>query len=101
MLIMRLLPTGSYCYIGGRFHCWETMFLTLGKNSSSVARRTSGDDLSGTDDRPHPTRRIGLQMMDVIRHHQPIVVGKPEQKRLPCWKRCKSRIRGSYVALSV
>lgn len=33
MLIMRLLQTGSYCVIGGRFHCWETMFLTLGKNS--------------------------------------------------------------------
>lgn len=30
MLIMRLLPTGKViAYIGGRFHCWEKMFLTL------------------------------------------------------------------------
>ncbi len=69
MLIMRLLPTGVIAYIGGRFHCWEKMFLTLGKTASSVARRTSGDDLSGTDTALNPTRRIGLQMMDVIRHH--------------------------------
>ncbi|MFO6484902.1 hypothetical protein ACLBR5_20220 [Escherichia coli] len=32
-------------------------------------------------------------MMDVIRHHRPITsLGKPELKRLPCWKRCKSRM---------
>ena len=46
MLIMRLLPTGSYCVHRGR--CPER----VGKTASSVARRTSGDDLSGTDDRP-------------------------------------------------
>ncbi len=34
MLIMRLLPTGSYCVHRGQISlCWETMFLTLGKNS--------------------------------------------------------------------
>lgn len=52
MLIMRLLPTGSYCVHRGQISCWEKMFLTRGKTASSVARRTSGDDLSGTDDRP-------------------------------------------------
>ncbi len=77
------------------------MFLTLGKNSFVSARRTSGDDLSGTDDRPQSDTRIGLQMMDVIRHHQPISRREPELKRLPCWKRCKSRMPWKYVALSV
>lgn len=33
MLIMRLLPTGSYCVHRGQISCWEKMFLTRGKNS--------------------------------------------------------------------
>lgn len=52
MLIMRLLPTGSYCVHRGRFPCWEKMFLTRGKNSFVSGAAHSGDDLSGTDDRP-------------------------------------------------
>ncbi len=33
MLIMRLHRRAVIAYIGGRFPCWEKMFLTRGKNS--------------------------------------------------------------------
>ncbi len=49
MLIMRLLPTGSYCvHRGDIFHCWgEDALNAREKQLRQCARRTSGDDLSG------------------------------------------------------
>lgn len=52
MLIMRLLPTGSYCVHRGHISL-------LGEDALNAREK---------------------------------VVGKPELKRLPCWKRCKSRM---------
>lgn len=53
MLIMRLLPTGSYCVHRGQISLLgDDVLNAREKIASSVARRTSGDDLSGTDDRP-------------------------------------------------
>ncbi|MFP1463055.1 ATP-binding cassette domain-containing protein [Escherichia coli] len=53
MLIMRLRPTGSYCVHRGQISLLgEDVLNAREKTASSVARRTSGDDLSGTDDRP-------------------------------------------------
>ena len=53
MLIMRLLQTGSYCVHRGQISLLgDDVLNARGKTASSVARRTSGDDLSGTDDRP-------------------------------------------------
>ena len=51
MLIMRLLPTGSYCVHRGQISLL-------------------GEDVLNA--REKQLRQIGLQMMDVIRHHQPI-----------------------------
>ncbi len=93
MLIMRLLPTGSYCVHRGHISL-------LGEDALNARekqlRQWRGARVAMIFQEPmtalNPTRRIGLQMMDVIRHHQPKVVGKPELKRLPCWKRCKSRM---------
>lgn len=53
MLIMRLLPTGSYCVHRGQISLLgDDVLNAREETASSVARRTSGDDLSGTDDRP-------------------------------------------------
>ncbi|STJ29419.1 D-ala-D-ala transporter subunit DdpD [Escherichia coli] len=53
MLIMRLLPTGSYCVHRGQISLLgDDVLNAREKTASSMARRTSGDDLSGTDDRP-------------------------------------------------
>jgi ABC-type microcin C transport system duplicated ATPase subunit YejF len=52
------------------------------KTASPVARRKSGDDFSGADDRPQPTRRIGKQMVEVIRQHQPLSRREAQQKAI-------------------
>lgn len=58
MLIMRLLPTGSYCVHRGQISLLGEDVLNAREKQlrqwrgARVARRTSGDDLSGTDDRP-------------------------------------------------
>jgi peptide/nickel transport system ATP-binding protein len=41
----------------------------------------------------NPTRRIGKQMVEVIRQHQPFRDATRRRKPLRCWKRCKSRMR--------
>ncbi|MFP1495873.1 ATP-binding cassette domain-containing protein [Escherichia coli] len=52
MLIMRLLPTGSYCVHRGRFHCWEKMFLTLGEKQLRQWRGARVAMIFRSDDRP-------------------------------------------------
>ncbi|MEK8927886.1 ABC transporter ATP-binding protein [Escherichia coli] len=73
MLIMRLLPTGSYCVHRGHISL-------LGEDALNARekqlRQWRGTRVAMIFQEPmtalNPTRRIGLQMMDVIRHHQPI-----------------------------
>ncbi|EOM8583906.1 ABC transporter ATP-binding protein [Escherichia coli] len=73
MLIMRLLPTGSYCVHRGHISL-------LGEDALNARekqlRQWRGARVAMIFQEPmtalNPTRRIGLQMMDVIRHHQPI-----------------------------
>ncbi len=73
MLIMRLLPTGSYCVHRGQISLLEKDVLNAREKQLRQWRGARvATDLSGTDHALNPTRRIGLQMMDVIRHHQPI-----------------------------
>lgn len=72
MLIMRLLPTGSYCVHRGHISL-------LGEDALNARekqlRQWRGARVAMIFQEPmtalNPTRRIGLQMMDVIRHHQP------------------------------
>ena len=61
MLIMRLLPTGSYCVHRGQISLLGDDVLNAREKQ---LRQWRGARVA--------TRRIGLQMMDVIRHHQPI-----------------------------
>ena len=82
MLIMRLLQTGSYCVHRGQISLLGDDVLNAREKQ---LRQWRGARVAMIFQEPmtalNPTLRIGLQ-----------VVGKPELKRLPCWKRCKSRM---------
>ena len=73
MLIMRLLPTGSYCVHRGQISLLGEDVLNAREKQ---LRQWRGARVAMIFQEPmtalNPTRRIGLQMMDVIRHHQPI-----------------------------
>ena len=73
MLIMRLLPTGSYCVHRGQISLLGDDVLNAREKQ---LRQWRGARVAMIFQEPmttlNPTRRIGLQMMDVIRHHQPI-----------------------------
>ena len=73
MLIMRLLQTGSYCVHRGQISLLGDDVLNAREKQ---LRQWRGARVAMIFQEPmtalNPTRRIGLQMMDVIRHHQPI-----------------------------
>ncbi|PAL31758.1 hypothetical protein CEJ51_23720 [Escherichia coli] len=73
MLIMRLLPTGSYCVHRGQISLLGDDVLNAREKQ---LRQWRGARVAMIFQEPmtalNPTLRIGLQMMDVIRHHQPI-----------------------------
>ncbi|RZM84865.1 MULTISPECIES: ABC transporter ATP-binding protein [unclassified Escherichia] len=73
MLIMRLLPEGSYRVHQGRILLLGEDVLNAGEKQ---LRQWRGTRVAMIFQEPmtalNPTRRIGLQMMDVIRHHQPL-----------------------------
>ncbi|MEH5507597.1 ABC transporter ATP-binding protein [Escherichia coli] len=73
MLIMRLLPTGSYYVHRGQISLLGEDVLNAREKQ---LRQWRGARVAMIFQEPmtalNPTRRIGLQMMDVIRHHQPI-----------------------------
>lgn len=73
MLIMRLLQTGSYCVHRGQISLLGDDVLNAREKQ---LRQWRGARVAMIFQEPmtalNPTLRIGLQMMDVIRHHQPI-----------------------------
>ena len=90
MLAMRLLPEGSYRIHHGQVKLLGENVLTA---SEKQLRQWRGAKVAMIFQEPmtalNPTRRIGKQMVEVIRF--PGV--RRSRRRLPCWKRCKSRTR--------
>jgi peptide/nickel transport system ATP-binding protein len=98
MLAMRLLPEGSY-------HVHHGQVTLLGEDvlnaSEKQLRQWRGAKVAMIFQEPmtalNPTRRIGKQMVEVIRQHQPLSRARRSRKRLRCWKRCKSRMRAEVM----
>jgi peptide/nickel transport system ATP-binding protein len=94
MLAMRLLPEGSY-----RVHHGQVKLLgeDVLNASEKQLRQWRGAKVAMIFQEPmtalNPTRRIGKQMVEVIRQHQPLSRARRSKRRLPCWKRCKSRMQ--------
>ena len=94
MLTMRLLPEGSY-----RVHRGQVKLLgeDVLNASEKQLRQWRGAKVAMIFQEPmtalNPTRRIGKQMVEVIRQHQPLSRRDAGKKRSPCWKRCRSRMR--------
>lgn len=94
MLTMRLLPEGSY-----RIHRGQVKLLgeDVLNASEKQLRQWRGAKVAMIFQEPmtalNPTRRIGKQMVEVIRQHQPLSRRDAGKKRSPCWKRCRSRMR--------
>ncbi len=106
MLIMRLLPTGSYCVHRGQISLLGEDVLNAREKQ---LRQWRGARVAMIFQEPmtalNPTRRIGLQMMDVIRHHQPIsrrearakAIALLEEMQIPDAVEVMSRASGTAV----
>ena len=83
MLIMRLLPTGSYCVHRGQISLLGEDVLNAREKQ---LRQWRGARVAMIFQEPmtalNPTRRIGKQMVEVIRQHQPLSRREAQQKAI-------------------
>lgn len=91
---MRLLPEGSYHIHHGRVTLLGEDVLNA---SEKQLRQWRGARVAMIFQEPmtalNPTRRIGRQMVEVIRQHQSLSAATRSRRRSPRWARCKSRMR--------
>ena len=83
MLAMRLLPPGSYQIHGGAITLMETDMLNA---PEKTLRDIRGNKVAMIFQEPmtalNPTRRIGKQMVDVIRRHRPLSVRAARERAI-------------------
>lgn len=93
MLAMRLLPEGSYHVHHGRVTLLGEDVPNASENSFVSGAAPVAMIFQEPMTALNPTRRIGRQMVEVIRQHQSLSAATRSRRRSPCWARCKSRMR--------